>query len=274
MKKRKYIFLIVILIVFFLIVFLFAFKSDRKLTYVESFIKEPIVYIQKGIQVPISFFKDKLSTLKTNNKLLNDLAKYKKTDMNNSILKMNLKEKNKEISELKDLLGIKKIDNYEPVYANIVNRNIGLWYQTLTIDKGSDSLLKENDLVINEDGLIGKITKLTKNTSNVKLLTSVNNMFQVGVLINNEGDEVFGILNDYKNGLFIVRGLSYNKEIKKDSLVTTSGLDKSFLKGINVGKVYEVKKDEYDLEQIVYVKPCVNYNNINYIAVMRSKWFF
>ena len=31
------------------------------------------------------------------------------------------------------------------------------------------------------------------------------------------------------------------------------------------------KKDEYDLEQIVYVKPCVNYNNINYIAVMRSK---
>lgn len=272
MKKNKYIIAILIILVFLILsVFLFTLKDDRKLTFIESIIKEPVLYVEKITIKPINFLKSEFNVFKSKKKLVKELNEKENIEEKYKILKNDLKEKNKEINELKNELNIEPFNDYDVIHANIINRNVGLWYQTLTLDKGLSDNIKENLAVINSSGLIGKTIKVTKHTSTVKLLTSANEMFQVGVLINNDGDNVFGILSSYKDGLFIIRGLSYNKEIKKDSPVTTSGLDNNFIEGIKIGNVVDVKKDNFDLEQIVYVKPSVDFNSINYVSIMRSK---
>ena len=96
-------------------------------------------------------------------------------------------------------------------------------------------------------------------------------MFKIAVLIENDGENVFGILSEYNNDEFIITGLSYNKEIKKDSIVTTSGLDNNFPPGLQIGKVISTKKDNFDLEQIVSVKPISNFDDINYVSILRRK---
>ena len=50
----------------------------------------------------------------------------------------------------------------------------------------------------------------------------------------------------------------------------TSGLDNNFPSGLVIGKVTSVKKDNFDLEQIVSVKPSSNFDNINYVSILRS----
>lgn len=273
MKKDRYIIILLLSITFlFLGTFYFIINDNRKLTIIETLIKEPILLVQKIVVKPINFVGDKVSNLKDFNKLENTLKKQDKELENYNLLKNEVKEKNKKIEELQSLLEVKdNLSDYEVINANVINRNVGHWYQTFTIDKGQNDDIKNNQAVVTGKGLIGKIIKVTPNSSVVKLLTSTSEMFQIAVLINNDGENVFGILSEYKDDEFIITGLSYNKEIKENSLVTTSGLDNNFPPGLMIGKVVSTKKDNFDLEQIVSVKPSSNFDDINYVAILRRK---
>ena len=270
---KKYLIIIGCFIISFLLIFFFILKVDRKLTFVETIIKEPVLYVEKIIEIPIVNLKNKINVLKTKNKLVDELTNLEKIKIENEKLKIDLDDKNNRIEELSNLININNDSKYKLIHTNIIVRNAGLWYQTLTLDKGFDYNIKKHNVVINSDGLVGIIDKVSKHTSTVKLLTSVNENYKIGVLIENEGDIIYGILSDFKNGLFVIRGISYNKEIKKDSLVKSSGLDDKMISDINIGVVDSVSKDNLDLEQIVYVRPSVDFNKINYASVMVKKWF-
>lgn len=273
MKKDKYIIVLFLSITFlFLGTFYFIINDNRKLTIIEALIKEPILFIQKIVVKPIDFVNDKVSNLKEINKLEDNLKKQDKELQNYNILKNEVSEKNKKIEELQGLLDIKSnLFDYDIINANVINRNVGHWYQTFTIDKGENDDIKINQAVITSKGLIGKIVKTTPNSSVVKLLTSTSEMFQIAVLIDNDGEDVFGILSEYKDDEFVITGLSYNKEIKPNSQVTTSGLDNNFPSDLIIGKVTSIKKDNFDLEQIVNVKPSSNFDDINYVSILRRK---
>ena len=272
MKKDKYIIVLLLSITFiFLFTFYFIINDNRKLTIIESVIKEPILFVQKIVIKPINFLSDKASDIRDIDELNNSLKKQNKELENYNLLENEVKEKNQKIEELQSLLEIKEnLSDYEITSASVINRNVGHWYQTFTIDKGEKDKIRVNQAVVTGNGLIGKIVKTTQNSSVVKLLTSASSMFQIAVLIKNDGEDVFGILSDYKDDEFVISGLSYNKEIKKDSIVTTSGLDNNFPSGLVIGKVTSVKKDNFDLEQIVSVKPSSNFDNINYVSILRS----
>ena len=265
---KKYYFLLIGLLIGILFIFFFILKVDRKLTHVEIFIKEPILYIEKIVEVPFNHISNKLNILKSKSRLVKDLKKYKKIESENNYLKALVNDKNQKIEELSNLVNINIGDDYRIINANIIVRNVGFWYQTLTLDKGYKDGILKNSMVINSNGLIGIIDKVTKHTSVVKMLTSVSDNYKVGVLINNGEDSFYGILSDFKDGMFVVRGISYNKEIKKGALVTTSGLDNNFISGIKIGKVKRVDKDDLDLEQIVYVDAAVDFNKMNYVSVV------
>ncbi len=265
---KKYYILLIGLLISILFIFFFILKVDRKLTHVEILIKEPILYVEKIVEVPFNYISNKLNILKSKNRLVEDIKKYKKIESENNYLKALVNDKNQKIEELSNLVNINIGDDYRIVNANIIVRNVGFWYQTLTLDKGYKDGILKNSMVINSSGLIGIIDKVTKHTSIVKMLTSVSDNYKVGVLINNGEDSFYGILSDFKDGMFVVRGISYNKEIKKDALVTTSGLDNNFISGIKIGKVKRVDKDDLDLEQIVYVDVAVDFNKMNYVSVV------
>ena len=255
--KKKHILLIILSIIILIILVYFILNQERKLTIIETIIKEPILYVQKIAIKPINILKEN-----------NTINRNKLNNYN--LLENELEEKDKQIEELENLLEIKtNFSNYKITNASVINRSIGLWYQTLTIDKGTDDGIELNEAVVDNNGLIGKIIKTTKHTSTVKLLTSLNQSFKLAVLIKNEEDDVFGVLSEYKNNKFIIRGISYNKEIKKDSIVITSGLDNNFPSGLLIGKVSSVEKDNFDLEQIVSVDSVSKFDNINYVAVLK-----
>ncbi len=272
MKKDKFnLLLLILLIIFFLIIFFFIINDNRKLTIIETIIKEPILYTEKILEKPIYLIKEDIYDYKNKKlvqKKLNDNAKL---ENNYSLLKIELNEKNKELDELKKLMDLNNNSNLDIINASIINRNMYSWYKELTIDKGFKDGIKDGYPVINKDGLIGKIVKTSKNMSSVKLLTSVNERFRVAVLIQNDDESVFGILSNYKDGYFVITDLSYNKEIKKDSVVITSGLDDIFPRGLMIGKVDYSKKDNFDLEQIIYVKPSSNFNDIKYVSIVKGE---
>jgi len=240
--KQKNLIIIMLGIILISLFSLYFILRDRKLSFIESTIKEITSFIQKPI-------------------------KSKNEEQFNLI---EIEEKNRRIKELESLLEIKNnLSEYEIINAAVINRNVGAWYQTLTIDKGSNDGIEENMAVVTNNGLIGKILNTTNNTSTVKLLVAVNETFQISVKIESGENIIYGLLSGFKNNQFIINGISENKVINESSKVLTTGLDNIFPAGILIGYVEKEVKDNFDLAKTIYVNPSNNFDDINYIAVLK-----
>lgn len=252
-KKRKKLIITFSIIILFFISIAFTIKDNRNLTQLEKILKNSISFINKITLYPFKN-SNELNTKNTNQTEIDNLKK--------------------EIQELKDSLELNTlISDYEKINATVINRNLGYWYDTVIIDKGSSSGIKENMAVTTKQGLIGKIIKTTRNTSTVKLLTSDTNN-KVSIQIKTKEGYLYGILNSKTDdNYYIVEGISNTRNLDIGSLVSTTGKGDIFPSGILIGEVFEINKDNFDLEAIIKVKPSINIDNFNYVTVLRrNQW--
>ena len=259
MKKHKKKIIIISIIVVIIILLLVSLLVDRKSTKFESIIKTPFITINKVIMKPFTSFKK--------DNLTNKNESYTIQKNVNSSLE-------KEIQELKDALELNKtLTEYTPVNATILSRNKSYWFNTITIDKGSKHGLKKNMAVITKNGLIGKLSKVYKNSSEVKLITSDDLNFKVSVAIKTNEVDNYAILNGYdkKSNLIKATGIDKTTEINNGDTVLTSGLGEMFPAGIYIGTVEKVESDKYNLSKTVFIKTYQNFNDIHYVTVLKVK---
>lgn len=174
----------------------------------------------------------------------------------------------KENMELRAALEVdESISNYKKVNANVIIRNIHSWYNTITLDKGSSVGIKKEQAVISENGLIGSVMEVTKETATVRLLTSNDLRRKISVSVKNGETYLYGLLTNYNN-FYKVDSITDNMEIEVGSSVYTTGFGNLFPAGLKIGTVDRVEKDQFDLARVVYVDPISNLENINYVSVL------
>ena len=172
------------------------------------------------------------------------------------------------------MLDIKSdLEGYKVLNATVINRNVGYFYDTLSIDKGSHSGIKPDMAVVTSKGLIGKVIKTSTLTSTVKLLSSDSLNMKISVKIKVSDEYYYGLLTGYDKDkkTYIIEGISNNIDIPNDSVVTTTGMSEIFPSGILIGKVSESNTDNFELSKIIYVKTDVNYDNIEYVTVLKRE---
>jgi len=204
---------------------------------------------------------------------LNEDSKENKNE--SYIIQKNVNESlEKEITELKATLELNRtLTEYTPINATILSRNKSYWFNTITIDKGKSSGIKESMAVITKNGLVGKISKAYDNSSEVKLITSDDINFKVSIAIKTNEVDNYAILNGYnkKNGLIKATGLDKTTEVNKGDQVLTSGLGELFPAGIYIGTVEKIESDKYNLSKNIYIKTSQNFNDIHYVTVLGVK---
>lgn len=270
--ETKYIvFIIIIIIIAFFSIFSYTLKTDRQLTKVEMVIKDGIIWTEKIIYTPINFIINLVNNY-------NDLKNVKKE---NDILKENIDsidslkieniELKKQIEALKEELGIEyTLNDYTKLNGTILSRNPSYWFNSITIDKGHYNGIKENMIVVNNHGLMGRISSVSIFTSTVKLITTTDTNNKISVSISNGEYNLNGLINGYDqdDNCLIVEGISNTESVHVGDYIYTSGLGGIFPSGILVGTVEKTDVDEYGLSKVLKVKPAVDFNDINYISVL------
>ena len=260
MKKEKKKIEKGIIIVFICIVLLtISLKFSKKSNSVETILKDIVIVGNKIVMAPFT-----------------SLNKEKdKTQSESYLIQKNVNASlEKEIQELKEALELNKtLTEYTPENATILSRNKSYWFNTLTIDKGKSSGIKEEMAVITKNGLIGKISKVSNNSSEVKLITSDDINYKVSVAIKTNEVDNYAILNGYdkETGLIKATGIDKTTEVKKEDIVLTSGLGSMFPGGIYIGTVEKVESDKYNLSKTVYIKTYQNFNDIHYVTILKEK---
>lgn len=273
-KTKHILIVIIIIVIIILAIFSITLKPDRKQSKAESLIKDTTTGVMRVVSIPFNFIGNKIKDFK---ELVSIREKYNllltKVDRIDSLTTENI-ELRKQLESLKEELKIDyTINGYDYLNATVISRNVSYWYNTITIDKGSYNGVKTDMVVVNNKGLVGKVISTTTFTSDVRLLTTNDTINKISIAINNGNEKIYGLIKgyNYKGNYLEVEGISNEQRISVGNYVYTSGLGGIFPSGILIGKVDKITTDEYDLSKIINVKPSVDFNDINYVAILKRK---
>ena len=224
-RRKKKIKIIIIPIVIILVLLLIL-CIDKNNSGVLDGLNNVSIKVISVIAKPFKKLNKYFKLYKEEKEILNENDKLRKE--NAEILSLKEKEKSleDEITKLKDLLGLKELyTNYNVITSTVILRNDTYWFNEITIDKGKDFNINENDLVLTNKGMVGLVSKVFKNYSNVKLITSNDNEISVKVI----GEENYiAKIEEYKDNYLVISGLSSYDKIKVDDKVLTSGFSKTY----------------------------------------------
>lgn len=249
----------IIRIIIISVVLLILLSVSLLVQHDNTFIKDGAILIEKTLMYPFTSLNKEKEQTQTESYTI-------QKNINSSL--------EKEIEELKKQLELNKtLTEYDVVNATVLSRNKSYWFNTMTIDKGKKSGIKKNMAVITKDGLVGKITKVSNYSSEIKLITSNDTNFKVSVSIKTNDEDNYAILSGYdkKTGLIKLSGIDKTTNINIDDSVLTSGLGEMFPSGIYVGQVKKIENDKYNLSKIVYIQTGQDFNNIHYVTVLKVK---
>ena len=167
------------------------------------------------------------------------------------------------------------IDSYTRVSADVIGQDPSLWYQTIEVDKGSEDGVSENDPVIGDSGLVGKVSTVGTNFSIVMLLTDPT--FGVSAEVQDGPGDVGVLLPQAGNpDALLLTDLNPTAPISAGQMVVTSGytdpsdsaLDSLYPSGIPIGKVSDFNQDTLANDRQVQVTPSVNLRNLPFVQIL------
>ena len=208
-NKKKYI-ILAVLVVFAIAIVLTtrSIKEGRKLNFFEKAIKDSSTFIMGVITKPIKMVKNQMKENDEKSKMYKEYKKLKSRAEKSKMYEARIKELESEIDDLSKSLELNDtITDYKKINAEVVNRNVGTWYNTLNINKGIKSGIKEGMAVVVNQGLIGKIVNASNFTSTVKLLSTDELSNKISVKIQLDDKSIYGLLVSYnkKKNIYIIK---------------------------------------------------------------------
>ena len=260
-----------ILIIIIIIIVLFAFKNritssftfmdgitqsvNFRLVKVKSMLYTQVLKLRSRVN-DISYIDDYIENNKTR-----DFELQK-----NKVQNMELAYVKQENENLRKMLDMRQKTQAEFIAADVALVENGNSSEKMYINKGSAQGIKINLPVMYDGYLIGKISKVSEEYSEVTLLTSKTS--KLSVVVNNESLQ---ILRGNGNGTYSIQ--NYNEtSVNKDTMfkIETSGVSDILPRGIRVGTFKVTELNAFNKMKEVRFKPNVNIFDIQ--SVMVYKW--
>ena len=138
--------------------------------------------------------------------------------------------------------------------GQVILATVNKYAANITINIGSQDGVQKDDYVVNESGLIGRITEVSDKWSTAILSTNINSSIPIkfksdGNMAIAQGDNSGRMRITLKNGIF---------EVKQNDSVLTSGYGGLYLKDLPVGTI-----DEQG-----FIRPCYDYKQLRFVCII------
>lgn len=227
-----------------------------------------VVPLQDGVNSIGLWFKDKSDLLKSVKTLKSENDKLQKQvdelTEENSLLAQNKYE----LQRLRELYALdQEYTSYDKVAAKVIGKDTNNWFDTFTINRGSDHGIKKDMNVISGGGLVGIVYDVGKNYAKVRAI--IDDESAVSVSFASTSDT--GIVSGDKlieEGELNVTGIAKDAKVSEGDMVITSQISDKFLPGILVGYVTTIAKDSNELTQSGKIVPVVDFKHIDEVLVI------
>ena len=189
--------------------------------------------------------------------LRNQLADYSDTKVENA--------------RLWKFYGLKKSDDsYDFVPSTVIRRDSQSKFYSFTIDRGTSDKISVNDPVVSENGLVGYVNSVSRNHSTVTTILSPD-LSAGGFDVKSKDKGLISGDPEYSDkGLVTFKKLEENNKIKVGDQISTTGVGGVYPKNISIGKVKEIKYNDFDTSLYAVVEPYENVKTVFDVVVITS----
>lgn len=164
--------------------------------------------------------------------------------------------------------------DYEYVAAPVTAYPPSQFEQRLVIGAGENHGIRVNDPVVNEEGLVGRVTQVTAETAQVTLLTDE----KMAVGARDLDSDAIGIVRHGSAGqeALVLDLVEKRHAVEVGDKVVSSGtrsasLDSPFPRGIPIGTVTFVGQSDTDPYKQIQIAPVVDFGSLHSLLVLIPK---
>ena len=175
---------------------------------------------------------------------------------------------NVENERLKGLLNLKEQTGYDQVAARVIARDSSIWFNTITINRGSSSGIALNMPVVTGGGIVGRVIALSPWTAQVMMVT--DEKAAAGAIVGQlSGSGALGSVRGLGNsGLIEMRYVSGLQNVEVGNYILTTGQDGIYPPGLNVGEVVQVKPGTATQPHQILIRPGAKLDQLEEVAVL------
>ena len=175
-----------------------------------------------------------------------------------------------ENERLKALLSLHEKTQLQSVPARVIARDASVWFNTITINRGTSSGIAVNMPVVTGGGIVGRIIAVGPWSSQVMLITDekagagavVGQLGQSGAMGSVRGRA------DLNVALIEMRYVSGLEKVEVGDSVMTTGQDGIYPAGLNIGKVVDVKTGTATQAHQILIQPGAQLDQLEEVAVL------
>jgi rod shape-determining protein MreC len=209
--------------------------------------------LQIGAQTATGWLKELGQSSLTFTSLKNDNERLRKRLQDLEAERNRLLETDATNKRLQQLLDFRQQFPAASITASIIASSASTWFQTCLLNKGSAENVRKGMAVVTPLGVVGQVVAVTPHSAKVLLITDANS----GVDVMVQRTRSRGIVAGSLEGGTVIKYVKRTDEIQIGDRLITSGLDGVFPKGILVGTVGKVRKQQTGLFQHIEVIPAV-----------------
>ena len=150
------------------------------------------------------------------------------------------------------------------IAAQVVGKDPSPWFQSILLDKGGGEGVEKGWPVINPDGVVGIVVEVTTHYCKVMLITDPNSA--VDALI--QESRARGIIKGGASGSCLLNYVLRKYSVSVGDVVVSSGMDGVFPKGLPIGEIAAIVKQEAGIFQDVTVTPYVDFERLEEVLIV------
>jgi rod shape-determining protein MreC len=163
------------------------------------------------------------------------------------------------------------LGEYDLVTARVIGRSPTVWFADVNIDKGSSAGIERNDTVVDGDGLVGRITDVTRGTAQVQLITDHDNAVSAQVLPSGPTGIVEPEVGDPED--LLLDFIDNDETIQTNQTLATAGwsngqISSAYPPGIPIGRVSEAEPATQERFQRIHVTPFADLRELEWVQVL------
>ncbi len=208
----------------------------------------------------VTFYENYVSLWKTREENISLMDENR--NLINTIV--NLRELEQENIRLRNLLQFKETFKMDAVVARVIAKDVSSEFRSIRINRGKENGIEANQAVINAEGVVGKVLRVTDTTADIVTLLDPLSAIDAFIMRSRARGIVEGLTDSLCQLKFALRV----DDIQPGDLLLSSGLGGSFPKGIPVGTVIKVTRKSFGITQKVEVKPSVDFSKLEEVLVV------
>ncbi|NTW05868.1 MAG: rod shape-determining protein MreC [Peptococcaceae bacterium] len=155
---------------------------------------------------------------------------------------------------------------YELTAASVISRDISNWFGIITLNRGASDGIAVNMIIINDQGLIGRIISVSHKTSEVLLITDPRSGVAALVQESRAPGMIEGVAS--AQGKLKMVHIPLGSELNIGQTVVSSSFGSLFPKGIPIGRIADVEHDPSGLFISASVNSFVNIDKLEEVMII------